>query len=657
MKYQKNKLTAISSAIICVAALVWLAPVVARAQIILKPGEIIYGRFVTNPNSGPNCSTASVWAVGQDGANDRLLFSNAVHPRISPNGRFIMFKRFDPSALCIPYSAGAEIWIRELATGRETLITNFTQPFGTFFTPETNRADNQIMFDTGGVVCRVNLDGTNRFCSTLGLTQANFTHPSVRGGDYLSVMASEQLTPALGGLYTFNYNLTNPQKVPNTSRTDESPSWSNNGQTIAYGFVPPPDENPQFYADLYKINADGSNKTRLTFLNGTTSGSPNGFRHSLVWTTNSVGDEFIYNAVNVNNIAGIYRISTDGTGNMTRIPITAGNAPDWVGGIVPVFGEQQVAAFGGGLTSGGNFTLVDTIGQAFAGQTSVGGGFNLQSGFWTNSVSARPKFDFDGDGKADVSVFRPNNGAWYVDQSANGFFALGFGISTDKLVPEDYDGDGKTDVAVYRNGFWYLQRSRLGFAAASFGTASDIPMPADFNGDGKAEIAVFRPSDGYWYILNLENNQVTAIPFGQNGDVPIAADFDGDGKSDYAVFRPSAGSWYQLRSSQGFVGIQFGVSTDKPVPADFDGDGKADVAVFRPSNGTWYLQQSTQGFVGIQFGLSTDLPVPADFDGDGKTDVAVFRDGNWYQLRSTQGFTAVFFGQSGDKPVPKAFIP
>ena len=569
-----------------------------------------------------------------------------------------MFKRFDPSALCIPYSAGAEIWIRELATGRETRIAEFTQPFGTFFTPETNRADNQIMFDTGGVVCRVNLDGTNRFCSTLGLTQANFTHPSVRGGDYLSVMASEQLTPALGGLYTFNYNLTNPQKVPNTSRTDESPSWSNNGQTIAYGFVPPPDENPQFYADLYKINADGSNKTRLTFLNGTTSGSPNGFRHSLVWTTNSVGDEFIYNAVNVNNIAGIYKISTDGTGNMTRIPITAGNAPDWVGGIVPVFGEQQVASFGGGATSGGNYTLVDTIGQAFAGQTSTGGSYNLRSGFWADvTTSARTRFDFDGDGKSDVSVFRPSNGAWYIQQSTAGFTGVTFGLSTDKIVPADYDGDGKTDVAVYRDGTWYLQRSTLGFTGVAFGAATDIPAPADFDGDGRSELVVFRPSNGGWYLYNLANNQNSSVGFGTNGDIPVAADYDGDGKADVAVFRPSSGVWYLQRSNLGFTGIAFGAATDKTVPADYDGDGKADVAVFRPSNGTWYLLNSTTGFTGTLFGQTGDQPAAADYDGDNKADIAVFRSGTWYLLRTAAGFTGVTFGLATDKPVPNAFVP
>ncbi len=263
-------------------------------------------------------------------------------------------------------------------------------------------------------------------------------------------------------------------------------------------------------------------------------------------------------------------------------------------------------------------------------------------------------FDFDGDGKADVSVFRPENGAWYLQQSQNGFTGVSFGLSTDKIVPADYDGDGKTDVAVYRGGTWYLQRSTLGFTGVGFGEANDIPVPADYDGDRRADIAVFRPSNGTWYLLQSTAG-FTGIAFGQTGDKPVAADYDGDGKTDVAVNR--SGTWYIQRSQLGFTGIAFGLEEDKLVPADYDGDGKADVAVFRPSNGTWYLQQSTAGFTGIAFGQTGDKPVPADYDGDGKTDVAVFRDGIWYLRRSQAGFTGVAFGTASDKPVPNAFVP
>ncbi len=267
-------------------------------------------------------------------------------------------------------------------------------------------------------------------------------------------------------------------------------------------------------------------------------------------------------------------------------------------------------------------------------------------------------FDYDGDSKDDITVFRPSNGTWYSSRSRQGFSAIQFGASGDVLVPADYDGDGKIDYAVYRAGTWYLQRSAAGFAGIQFGLASDIPIPADFDGDGNFDLAVYRPSNGTWYVLNLANNAFNAVQFGISTDKPVVADYDGDGKADYAVYRPDNGVWYLLQSTKGFAAVQFGISTDKPVVGDYDGDGKADEAVYRPSIGTWYLFNSTSGFASVQFGIAEDKPTPADYDGDGKTDISVFRpsNGTWYQLRSTSGFFAQQFGVSEDLPAPNAFV-
>ncbi len=271
-------------------------------------------------------------------------------------------------------------------------------------------------------------------------------------------------------------------------------------------------------------------------------------------------------------------------------------------------------------------------------------------------VSNRKQFDFDGDGKADVSVFRPSDRVWYLLRSSSGFTAAQFGSPTDRIAPADFDGDGRTDIAVFRDGVWYwLNSSNGSFNAVQFGTAGDVPVPADYTGDGSGELAVYR--SGIWYTLNLANNQFQGVQFGIASDKPVPADYDGDGKTDIAVVRQGGGVsiWYILGTSRGFYGLQFGTDTDKPVSADYDGDGKADVAVYR--NGFWYVLGSTQGFYGVQFGIASDIPVAADYDGDGKADIAVYRDGIWYLLRSQQGFSAVQLGTTNDRPIPASYVP
>ncbi|HEV8590991.1 MAG TPA: VCBS repeat-containing protein, partial [Pyrinomonadaceae bacterium] len=156
---------------------------------------------------------------------------------------------------------------------------------------------------------------------------------------------------------------------------------------------------------------------------------------------------------------------------------------------------KSVIAGGGGHAAGGTFTIDGTIGQAVAGGPVTGGTFSVNSGFWGGGSSVAPAvkspFDFDGDGKTDIGIYRPNgaNGSeWWINRSStDSTFATQFGAATDKVVSTDFTGDGKADVAFWRpsTGFWYVLRSEdLSYFAVPFGANGDIPVPADYDGDG-----------------------------------------------------------------------------------------------------------------------------------------------------------------------------
>ena len=276
-------------------------------------------------------------------------------------------------------------------------------------------------------------------------------------------------------------------------------------------------------------------------------------------------------------------------------------------------------------------------------------------------------FDYDGDGKADVSVFRASENRWYIFRSSDSVVAqTAFAIAGDVPVPADYDGDLKTDVAIYRpssGAWWYLSSLDGGQKFVQWGgEAGDIPRPSDFDGDGKTDFVIFRPANNFWYrISNTLTGTVSNVQFGLAGDKPVRGDFDGDGKSDVAIFRPSTGDWWYQSSINGAqLAVRWGISTDIPAPADFDGDGRTDFAVYRPSTGVWYVINSSNGsFLIGPFGTPEDKPVPADYDGDGKAELAVFRPstGVWYQLRTNGGFFAMQFGVGTDTPTPNVFVP
>jgi hypothetical protein len=285
-----------------------------------------------------------------------------------------------------------------------------------------------------------------------------------------------------------------------------------------------------------------------------------------------------------------------------------------------------------------------------------------------------PLPDMDGDGTADLALWRGSTGRWLWLTTASGFNSATAGSRQwgnqdlgDLPLTGDIDGDGIADLMVWRasTGTWFWLTSSTGFNYAGqgqkqWGATGDIPIAADIDGDGRVDLVVWRPSTGTWFWLTSSSGYNYASAGSRQwgntnlGDVPLAGHFDGDGKADLAIWRASTGTWYWLTSSSGYNYASAGSQQwgnlalgDVPLLADFDGDRKADLGVWRASTGTWYWLRSSSAYAhaaagSVQWGNASlgDTPLVGDIDGDGRTDPAVWRasTGTWFWLTSSSGY-------------------
>ena len=119
-------------------------------------------------------------------------------------------------------------------------------------------------------------------------------------------------------MYLMNSDGSNQTRLANTETDIRDPTWSPNGDRIAFAHldVGSLESNP-FQWEIYVIDSDGSNRTRLT-------DDP---RDDFSPTWSSDGGEIAFHS-NGNAGAGVYVMNVDGT-NQRKLASAAQSYPDW----------------------------------------------------------------------------------------------------------------------------------------------------------------------------------------------------------------------------------------------------------------------------------------------------------------------------------------
>ena len=174
--------------------------------------------------------------------------------------------------------------------------------------------------------------------------------------------------------------------------------------------------------------------------------------------------------------------------------------------------------------------------------------------------------DFNGDGRDDVLLRKPGNGRWYYypmngrqHMAGQGTANLTSNLEWSVAGIGDFNGDGRDDVLLRKpgNGAWYYypmdgRRHMAGQGGANLTRNLEwsVAGVGDLNGDGRDDVLLRKPGNGAWYYYPMDGRRHMAGQGAANltrnleWSVAGIGDLNGDGRDDVLLRKPGNGRWY-----------------------------------------------------------------------------------------------------------------